>query len=166
MSKNVSVPEKYVDLYLKALNEKKRMLELKIEEFEKEIEDINNHIKSLTSLSIFNDYPLQSPVRWETKGYIKEWPWTQKVSYFADKKGLLFTTNEIIDLIMTKEQDQDRDKVRSSISAVLSNRVRSGEYEKITHPATGISYYGPVEWFIKGQPSDKFLPSEFRTQKP
>lgn len=166
MSKNISVPEKYVDLYLKALNEKKRQLEMKIEEFEREIEEINNHIKGLTSLSIFNEYPLQSPVRWETKGYIKEWPWTQKVSYFADKKGLLFSTNEILDLILTKEDDLERDKVRSSISAVLSNRVRAGEYEKYQHPVSGISYYGPSEWFFKGEPKDKFLPSELRSKNP
>lgn len=162
MSKNLSVPEKYVDLYLKALNEKKKQLEIKIEEFQKEIEEINNHIKSLTSLSIFNDYPLQSPVRWETKGYIKEWAWTQKVSYFADKKGLLFSANEIVDLIMNKEPEQERDKVRSSISAVLSNRVRTMEYEKMQHPVSHVSYYGPSEWFERGAPKEKFLPSELR----
>lgn len=162
MPKNISVPEKYVDLYLKALNEKKKLLELKIEEFQKEIEDINNHIKSLTSMSIFNEYPLQSPVRWETKGYVKEWPWTQKVSYFADKKGLLFTAGEIVELIMNKEPDQEREKVRSSISAILSNKVRSGEYEKVQHPATQSSFYGPSEWFAGDKPKEKFLPSELR----
>lgn len=162
MAKNVSVPEKYVDLYLKALNEKKKQLEMKIDEFQREIEDINNHIKSLTSLSIFNDYPIHSPVKWETKGYMREWPWTQKVSYFADKKGLLFSANEIVDLISNKEPDQERDKVRSSISAVLSNRLKSGEYRKVQHPATKISYYGPDEWFEKDLPKEKFLPSELR----
>ncbi|MGK7392081.1 MAG: hypothetical protein ACNS60_17140 [Candidatus Cyclobacteriaceae bacterium M2_1C_046] len=162
MAKNISVPEKYLDLYLKALNEKKKQLEIKIDEFENEIENINNHIKSLTSMSIFNEYPLHSPVKWETKGYIKEWPWTQKVSYFADKKGLLFTTNEIVELILNKEQEQERDKVRSSISAVLSNRVKTGEYKKFQHPATQITYYGPAEWFEGEKPKDKFLPSEIR----
>lgn len=162
MAKNVSVPEKYVDLYLKALNEKKKQLEMKIDEFQREIEDINNHIKSLTSLSIFNDYSIHSPVKWETKGYIKEWPWTQKVSYFADKKGLLFSANEIVDLIINKEPDQERDKVRSSISAVLSNRLKSGEYRKMQHPATNTSYYGPDGWFERDSPKEKFLPSELR----
>lgn len=162
MSKNVSVPEKYVDLYLKALNEKKKQLEMKIEEFQREIEDINNHIKSLTSLSIFNDYPIHSPVKWETKGYMKEWPWTQKVSYFADKKGLLFSANEIVELIVNKEPNQDRDKVRSSISAVLSNRLKSGEYLKVQHPGTRVSYYGPDNWFERDIPKEKFLPSELR----
>ena len=163
MAKNIPVPEKYIDLYLKALNEKKKQLQYKIEEFEKEIEEINNHIKSLTSLSIFNDYPLQSPVKWESKGYIKEWPWTQKVSYFADKKGLLFSANEIVDLILNKEPEQEREKVRSSISAVLSNRLRIGEYKKVQHPATNVSFYGPSEWFEKNTPKERFLPSELRS---
>ena len=162
MSKNVSVPEKYVDLYLKALNEKKKQLQLKIDEFEKEIEDINNHIKSLTSLSIFNDYPLHSPVKWETKGYMQEWPWTQKVSYFADKKGLVFSATEIVELITNKEPGQERDKVRSSISAVLSNRVKNGEYRKIQHPATQITYYGPREWFKGDIPMERYMPTELR----
>lgn len=163
MAKNIPVPEKYIDLYLKALNEKKKQLQYKIEEFEKEIEEINNHIKSLTSLSIFSDYPLQSPVKWESKGYMKEWPWTQKVSYFADKKGLLFSANEIVELILNKEPEQEREKVRSSISAVLSNRLRNGEYEKVQHPATNVSFYGPNEWFEKGTPKERFLPYELRS---
>ncbi|ELR71354.1 hypothetical protein C900_02812 [Fulvivirga imtechensis AK7] len=160
----INVPEKYADLYLKALGERKKALEAKITDFRREIEEIDNHISALTSLPIFNDAPY-SPMQLEAKGYQPEWPWTRKITYYQDFKQKLFIASEIVDFIIEKEPALNKSKVRSSISAALSNRHKSGHYIKFTDPVTGSSYYGPSDWFINEQePHLKHLPDDLKNR--
>lgn len=159
----INVPEKYADLYLKALGERKKALEAKIADFRKEIEEIDNHISALTSLPIFTDHPSYNPMQWETKGYQPEWSWTRKIAYYQDFRKKLFVASEIVDFIIEKEPTLNKSKVRSSISAALSNKHRAGDYIKFIDPITGASYYGPNEWFIKDQePHLKHLPDDLK----
>ena len=144
----INVPEKYADLYLKALSEKKKALEAKIEDFKKEIEEIDNHISALTSLSIFHDTPSYAPPRWEPNRYQEEWPWTKKITHYQEVKTKIFTSSEVIDYIIQKEPKLTKSKVRSSISAALSNKHKSGAYVKFVDPITSNTYYGPSDWFI------------------
>ena len=52
----INVPEKYADLYLKALSEKKLLLEAKIEEFKKEIQEKLSALKDpSTGETIFRE---------------------------------------------------------------------------------------------------------------
>ena len=147
----VNIPEKYADLYIKALVERKKMLESKIQDFKKEIEEIDSHVSALTSIPIFNETENKYTVRWETKGYRNAWPWTKKITYYEEFKGKLMTTNEVVDFIMDKEPDLNKTKVRSSISAALSNRLKKKNYIKFVDPVSQTSYYGPSDWFIDEQ---------------
>lgn len=159
----INVPEKYADLYIKALMERKKMLESKIEDFNKEIEEIDSHVSALTSIPIFNDTSQFAKVKWETKGYRNEWPWTKKISYYQEFKGKLMTSNEVVDFIINKENDLDKSKVRSSVSAALSNRLKNGSYIKFIDPITQVSYYGPAEWFVsENEPKVDHLPNELK----
>ncbi len=161
----INVPEKYADLYLKALTEKKQLLEAKIEEFKKEIQEIDNHISALTSMPIFkdgNNYPM---INWNANAYQVEWSWARKISYYEDFKGSLMTSAEIVDFIVDRESDQDKQKVRSSISAALSNRTRSGLYQKFVDPVSNTSYYGPSDWFNENdEPLPDFVPGELKNR--
>lgn len=158
----INVPEKYADLYLKALGERKKSLEAKIADFRKEIEEIDNHISALTSLPIFSDNTA-NPIQWEAKGYKPEWPWTRKIAYYQDFKKKLFLASEIVDFIIDKEPDLNKSKVRSSISAALSNKHKSGQYTKFVDPVTASAYYGPSDWFIKEQePRLNYLPDDLK----
>ncbi|UII34369.1 hypothetical protein LVD17_11170 [Fulvivirga ulvae] len=159
----INVPEKYAELYLKALSEKKKLLEAKIEDFKKEIEEIDNHISALTSLSIFQDNPSYAPPRWEAKGYQEEWPWTKKISHYQEVTLKIFTSSEVVDYILRKEPRLTRSKVRSSISAALSNKHKSGTYIKFIDPITSITYYGPSAWFInEHEPEFNHVPDDLK----
>lgn len=159
----INVPEKYADLYLKALSEKKKILEAKIEDFKKEIQEIDNHISALTSLPIFQDASPYTPPRWEAKGYQEEWSWTKKISHYQDVNMKIFTSSEVIDYILRKEPKLIKNKVRSSISAALSNKQRSGLYIKFIDPVTGTTYYGPSDWFINDrEPHLNHVPDDLK----
>ncbi|MTI19558.1 hypothetical protein E1176_00845, partial [Fulvivirga sp. RKSG066] len=142
----INVPEKYADLYIKALVERKKMLEAKIEDFKKEIEEIDSHVSAFTSMPIFNESHEYSSIKWESKGYRSEWPWTKKISYYEEFRGQLMTSNEVVDFIMDKEPDLIKTKVRSSVSAALSNRLKTETYIKFIDPISQTTYYGPKEW--------------------
>lgn len=155
----VDIPEKYVDLYIKALNDKKKQLERKVEEFTSEIEEINNQINHLTSLPIFHEQTFYLTPKKDHLDYAAAWSWTKKITFYENLKNKLITTNEIVDFILSKEPHLIRNKVRSSISAALSNRVKQGEYSKFIDPVTGIAYYGKRDWFNQaGQPKIEHVP--------
>ena len=156
----INLPEKYADLYLKALSEKKRALEAKIEDFKKEIMEIDNHMQALTSMSIFQDsQATYNPINIDVASYRSEWPWTRKITHYQEVTNKLFTSSEVVDYILRKEPSLIKSKVRSSISAALSNRHKKGEYIKYIHPATDTTYYGLPEWFINGQrPIPEYVP--------
>ena len=159
----INVPEKYADLYLKALSEKKRALEERIEEFKREIEEIDNHISNLTSMPIFQEPQFQTIVKWDTASYRTQWSWSRKISFFFEKHKLLSMSAEVVDFILDKEADLDKSKVRSSISAALSNGIRSGLFRKFTDPITQNAYYGPKEWFNpRNEPEVTFIPESIR----
>lgn len=159
----INVPEKYADLYIKALAERKKMLEAKIEDFKNEIEEIDSHMSALTSMPIFNDNTGLNTIKWETKGYRPEWPWTKKISYFQDFRGKLMTSGDVLNFIMDKEPDQNKTKVRSSVSAALSNRLKNRSYIKFIDPTTQTTYYGPKDWFInEAEPKVEFLPNDLK----
>ena len=42
----VNIPEKYTDLYIKALGDKKKALQMKINQFKAEIEEIDSHLSN------------------------------------------------------------------------------------------------------------------------
>ena len=159
----VDIPEKYVDLYVKALNDKKRQLEKKIDEFSREIGEINNQINHLTSLPIFQEQTSYFAPKGEHFNYLPAWSWTKKITFYEKLKNKLITTNEIVDFILSKEPDLIRSKVRSSISAALSNRVKYQEYSKFTDSGTGTTYYGRQDWFnAAGHPKIENLPEEVK----
>lgn len=143
----IDLPEKYADLYLKALVERKHMLESKIDDFKREIEEIDGHISKLTSFSIFNDNQVYGKVKWETSGYRPEWPWTQKIGYYLDFRGKVSTTQDVVNFLLEKEPELDKSKTRSSVSAALSNKAKNGKYTKFVDPVTQQTYYGLSEWF-------------------
>lgn len=159
----VNIPEKYAELYLKALTEKKQVLEAKIEEFKREIKDIETHMSALTSLPIFTENQVVPKINWNTNSYQSEWSWSRKISYYEDYKGKLITSSEIIDFIYNKEPGLDKQKLRSSISAALSNRTRSGLYTKFIDPISNATYYGPKEWFGESnEPLNEYLPDNLK----
>jgi hypothetical protein len=159
----INVPEKYADLYVKALSEKKRALEERIEEFKREIAEIDGHISNLTSMPIFNEPQYQSIVRWDTSSYRPQWPWTKKISFFQEVTKRLATSSEVVAFILEKENGLDKTKVRSSISAALSNGIKKGHYQKFTDPVTHTAYYGQSVWFDKNnQPEVRFLPDDLK----
>ncbi len=160
-----NVPEKYADLYIKALSERKRHLENKIEDFKREILEIENHISSLTSIPIFNDQNDLGTFNKSDFAYSKNWPWTRKIAYYQDFIGKLITSNEAVDYIVENEPEQDKMKVRSSVSAALSNGTRSGKYTKFNDPTSSATYYAPSEWFDKmGQPLLEYLPQDLKNR--
>ena len=144
----VNIPEKYADLYVKALQEKKKGLVDKINQFKHEIAEIESHINSLTSMSLFGDTVEGNVTNWKTNDYNSQWPWTKKITYYQEFKRKLITTSEVVDFIVDKEPELNKSKVRSSVSAALSNRLKSNAYEKFKDPVTGTSYYGPVNYFL------------------
>ena len=160
----INVPEKYADLYLKALSEKKQALEARIEEFRKEISEIDNHISTLTSLPIFQDQVSHKTIRWDTDSYRSQWPWTRKIAHYMNATDKLVASAEVVEFILEQEPDSDKQKVRSSVSAALSNKIRSGEYKKFTDPVTQTAYYGLNEWFNEDIPEIEKIPEALRTK--
>lgn len=160
----INVPEKYADLYLKALTEKKRALEARIEEFRKEISEIDNHISTLTSMPIFQDQAAHQTIRWDTDSYRPQWPWTRKIAHYLNITDKLTASADVVDFIMEQEPDLDKQKVRSSVSAALSNKIRNEEYKKFTDPVTQTAYYGLNEWFKEDIPEIEKLPESLRTK--
>lgn len=161
----INVPEKYADLYLKALSERKRLLEEKIQAFKAEISEIDNHISNLTSIPIFNDSEEFSTKALSFNGYSPEWSWTKKISFFEQQINLIFTSNEVVSFITETEPDLDKSKVRSSISAALSNWVKSNKYKKFIDPIANNTYYGPSDWFLSsGSPQIDFIPASLKNK--
>ncbi|UII27991.1 hypothetical protein LVD15_06090 [Fulvivirga maritima] len=159
----LNIPEKYADLYLKALSERKRMLQAKIAEFQREIDDIENHMSALTSIPIFQDNLPTSKSKYQANSYQEEWPWSRKITYYQELNKQIMTSAEVVDFILNKEPSLDKNKVRSSISAALSNKHRSGDYIKFVDPVTNTAYYGPPEWFInKEQPHLTYVPNDLK----
>ncbi|HNP18893.1 MAG TPA: hypothetical protein PKL31_10695 [Fulvivirga sp.] len=158
----INVPEKYADLYIKALMERKELLLKKIEDFRNEMLEIDNHISNLTSLPIFNDSGSDHQ-NWNINSYSKSWPWTKKIAYLQGFRMKLVTSQEAVDFIMKNEKELDKSKVRSSVSAALSNGLRSGKFTKFIDPTGTATYYGPSEWFNgDGQPQLNFIPDELK----
>ena len=161
----INVPEKYADLYLKALTEKKRALEERIEEFRREIEEIDRHISNLTSMPIFQEPQFQTIVKWDTNAYRLQWSWTKKISFYYEHHTKLAPSADVLSFILEKEPEQDRSKARSSISAALSNGIRSGHFRKFTDPVTNTAFYGLRDWFDeKDRPDVSVIPEEVRQQ--
>ena len=155
----INVPEKYADLYLKALVERKRLLEQKIEAFEGEIMEIDNHISNLTSIPIFNESDELRLNILNFDGYSPEWSWTKKISFFQQQIDLIYTANDVVDFILKSEPDLNRSKTRSSISAALSNWVKQKKYLKFIDPMSNTTYYGPSDWFLaNGNPQIDYIP--------
>ena len=50
----VNIPEKYTDLYVKALEDKKKVLNQKISQFQAEIAEIDAHLAGLLKLAAFS----------------------------------------------------------------------------------------------------------------
>ncbi len=159
----ISIPEKYADLYIKALEEKKKGLLDKIGQFKREIIDIDSHINSLTSMSIFGDTVEGQSANWKTNEYSPQWAWTRKITYYQEYKRKLITTSEVVDFIIGKEPELNKSKVRSSVSAALSNRLKSNTYEKFKDPVTGASYYGPASYFLNPhEPKIEFMSEDLK----
>jgi hypothetical protein len=160
----INVPEKYADLYIKALMERKGLLEKKIEDFRKEMLEIDNHISNLTSIPIFNE-PGSEQLNRIASTYSKSWPWTRKISYFQEYRAKLMTSHDAVKFIMENEKELDKSKVRSSVSAALSNGLRSSKYTKFIDPTGTAAYYGPSEWFdLEGQPQLEYIPEELKSR--
>lgn len=160
-----NVPEKYADLYIKALSERKQHLANKIEDFKREILEIENHISNLTSMPIFTEKHDYAEFDKRNMAYSQNWPWTRKIAYYQDFIGKLISSNEVVDYIMENEPDLDKMKVRSSVSAALSNGIRSGKYTKFNDPTSSSTFYAPSEWFDKmGQPLLEYLPQDLKSR--
>ena len=144
----VNIPEKYTDLYIKALQEKKQVLIDKIGQFKAEIEEIDSHLNGLTSMSIFQDNRADYQSIQQSNNYQPEWSWTKKIAHFLQIKNKIVTTAEVVDFIVDKEPEQNKAKVRSSVSAALSNWVKKELYRKFEDPVSGSTYYGPSKLFI------------------
>lgn len=160
----INIPEKYADLYLKALTEKKKALEERIEEFRKEIVEIDTHISNLTSLPIFQDQGNERTIRWDPSAYRSQWPWTRKIAHYMEISDKLTTSADVVAFILDQEPGSDKQKVRSSVSAALSNKIRSGEYKKFTDPVTQTAYYGLNEWFDGDAPEITHIPEELQAK--
>ena len=159
----VNIPEKYADLYVKALEQKKKGLLDKIGQFKREIVEIESHINSLTSMSIFGDTVENHSPKWKTNDYSSQWPWTKKITYYQEFKQKLITTTEVVDFIVSKEPELNKSKVRSSVSAALSNRLKSNSYEKFKDPVTGTSYYGPANYFLNAyEPHIEYMSEDLK----
>ena len=160
---NINLPEKYTDLYIKALEEKRKSLITKINQFKKEVEEIDNHISSLTNMPIFEDKLQPSGQVWKTNKYSEQWAWTRKITFFQEFTAKLITTAEVVNFIVSKEPELNKNKVRSSVSAALSNRLKSNKYLKFVDPVTGSTYYGPSDYFInEHEPKLEYMPSDLK----
>mgnify|MGYP001797972441 CR=1 FL=1 len=161
----INVPEKYADLYLKALSERKRVLEEKIQAFQAEISEIDNHISNLTSIPIFNESDEFNAKALNFNGYSPEWSWTKKITFFEQQLKLVFTSNEVVTFLIETEPNLDKSKVRSSISAALSNWVKNNKYKKFIDPIANNTYYGPSDWFLSsGSPQIDFIPESLKSK--
>lgn len=159
----VNIPEKYTDLYVKALGEKKKALQMKINQFKAEIEEIDSHLSNLLNLPLFQENEAQKLMHQKTNAYHDQWAWTKKIAYFVDFRRKLIKTNEVVDFIMEKEPDLNRSKVRSSVSAALSNKIKRGNYRKFEDPVTGSTYYGPAAFYLNQQePQIAYMPDELK----
>lgn len=160
---NVNLPEKYTDLYVKALQEKRKSLLDKINQFKKEVEDIDSHINSLTNLPLFNENTQVDSGAWKTNKYSEQWAWTKKITFFQEYSGKLVTTAGVVEFIISKEPELNKNKVRSSVSAALSNRLKSNNYLKFTDPVSGATYYGPSDYFInEHEPKMEYMPEDLK----
>ncbi|MEM6359601.1 MAG: hypothetical protein AAF149_06350 [Bacteroidota bacterium] len=161
----INVPEKYADLYLKALAERKQALEQKINAFKDEIAEIDNHIRNLTSIPIFNETDELHTQVLNFDGYSPEWSWTRKISFFQQQVNHIFTAGDIVEFILESEPDLDKSKSRSSISAALSNWVRQKRYSKFIDPLSNTTYYGPSDWFLSnGNPQIDYIPDTLKNK--
>lgn len=159
----INVPEKYTDLYIKALQEKKSVLVDKINQFKMEINEIDNHLNSLTSMSIFQEGKSEYQTNWKTHNYQTAWTWTKKITYYQQFKNKIITTAEVVEFIIEKETGLNKGKVRSSVSAALSNWVKKEQYLKFEDPVSGIAYYGPPSLFInQNEPNIEFMPQDLK----
>ena len=159
----VNIPEKYADLYVKALEQKKQGLLDKIRQFKQEISEIEGHINSLTNVPLFGDTVEGQSPNWKTNEYNSQWPWTKKITYYQEYRQKLITTSEVVDFIVDKEPELTKSKVRSSVSAALSNRLKSNAYEKFKDPVTRTSYYGPVSYFLNQfEPEIQYMSEELK----
>lgn len=159
----INIPEKYTDLYIKALQEKKKILVDKINQFKVEIEEIDSHLNGLTSMSIFQESKTEQHSNWKTNSYQIAWSWTKKITYYQQFKSKIITTAEVVDFIVDKEPDLNKSKVRSSVSAALSNWVKKQQYRKFEDPVSGTSYYGPLAIFInQHEPNIESMPQDLK----
>lgn len=159
----VNIPEKYTDLYIKALQEKKKVLVDKINQFKVEIEEIDSHLNGLTSMSIFQENKFEYQANWKTNSYQVAWPWTKKIAFYQQFKSKIITTAEVVDFIVDKEPDLNKRKVRSSVSAALSNWVKKQHYRKFEDPVSMMSYYGPTVLFInQKEPTIEAMPQDLK----
>jgi hypothetical protein len=159
----VNIPEKYTDLYVKALKEKKQNLQLKINQFKAEINEIDVHLDSLLNLPLFQENEAQNLMHQKTNTYHDQWPWTKKIAYFIDFRRKLVRTMEVVDFIMEKEPDLNKSKVRSSVSAALSNKMKKGVYRKFEDPVTANTYYGPANYFLNmHEPQIEYMPDDLK----
>lgn len=159
----VNIPEKYTDLYIKALSEKKKALQMKINEFKSEIDEIDSHLSKLVNVPLFQDKETPIATSHKTNAYHEQWTWTQKIAYFFDYKQRLVKTNEVVDFILDKEPDLNKSKVRSSVSAALSNNRKRGVYRKFQDPVTTSTYYGPVKFFLnQREPRIECMPEDLK----
>lgn len=161
---NINIPEKYTDLYIKALEEKKKSLLQKMEQFKMEIEEIDRHIGHLTSLPLFQDESLTSSIiSRQQHQYHAEWSWTNKITHYQELIKKLVKATDIVEFIMEKEPELNKAKVRSSVSAALSNSLKRGKYRKFKDPVSGQTYYGPTPFFLNAsEPHIEFMPEELK----
>ncbi len=159
----LNIPEKYTDLYVKALKEKKQTLQLKINQFKAEINEIDVHLDSLLNLPLFQENESQNLMHQKTNTYHDQWPWTKKIAYFIDFRKKMVKTMEVVEFIMEKEPELNKSKVRSSVSAALSNKMKKGGYRKFEDPVTGNTYYGPVTFFLnQHEPHIEYMPEDLK----
>lgn len=159
----INIPEKYTDLYIKALQEKRKGLLNKINQFKVEIEEIDTHLNGLTSMSIFTEDTSSNNAKWKTNSYQSAWSWTKKIAYYQQYKSKIVTTSEVVDFIVDKEPELNKSKVRSSVSAALSNWVKKQHYRKFEDPVSGMSYYGPSNVFInQHEPNIESMPQDLK----
>lgn len=160
---NINLPEKYTDLYVKALQEKKRSLLDKIRQFRKEVDDIDSHINSLTNMPLFNEKTQPENGAWKTNKYSEQWAWTKKITFFQQFSNKLITTADVVEFIIGKEPELNRNKIRSSVSAALSNRLKSRKYLKFIDPVSSTTYYGPSDYFLNDhEPKMEHMPEDLK----
>jgi len=159
----LNIPEKYTDLYVKALEEKKIALQQKINQFQAEIAEIDTHLANLLNLPLFQDNEQQHQMHQKTNTYYDQWSWTKKIAFYVDFRSKLVKTTEVVDFIMEKEPTLKKAKVRSSISAALSNKIKKGTYRKFQDPVTNSTYYGPIAYFLnQKEPQIEFMPEDLK----